>query len=1152
MNLSKDIENSRHILNELRLSQRWINLIASLSYAFAIIILLWFSAFALESIVIFSTNARIGLLTTAVILTIVILTYAIATVMKDPHLCKGWYSEEWWALRLGHTAPDKIRDRLLNAIQINQPAVNQPRLTAHTRPSRQESASTELAQYALYQAVADLKDINIDQAIDKSKRKKSIIATSSSLIFVILLFQLFPLSTAANRLFHPATVYSIPPPFTLIIEPADGWAYRGESVAFTIIKEATPDVAFQLPGRELKGGEVDFIYSIEDGGKQISTVILENCHTRACDSTGFDQIFIGSIEFNGFPNSISYSARQDEITSEEYKLSIVTRPQIAELQYRLFPPRYSRLPMTVGKYNVGDVEALPGSKLEMTIRSNKILDNATLVFLRSGADTSALDSLSLAISGQTGTCKFTVVREGEYHLWLIDNDGHANRDPINYRIRLLADSYPLVRITYPFEDVILGDDMQLPLQIEADDDYGIGKLELAYSLMDQDSIINTIQIKFDSPGKQSITAQQIWNLADMSLFPGDVIEYWAVAWDNDVISGPKRTESERRLVRLPSMEEIVAGVDQSEEAGIEQAQRTLDAAKELREKVNEIVEELRRNPDVDWEKRREMDAALEQQQDIEQQVEELSKRIDDLVEKLEKHDLITAETLEKYQELQNLIAEIASPELKAAMEKLKEAMAAQDPEKVREALEDFDLTREEYLERIERSLSILKQLQLERKMDELVRLTEELLHQQEEILDKVDDASGEELANREKLLERAMDIANEVMKEAQQLAEEADEGALAAQLDSLSDLSETKDIAGQMESAAQSFSQNRKRDGQSKSEQVARDLAELSAGLKKSANELKERRKADLAKKLRRLAEELIFVSQNQEKLSSQSREIGTKSPRYRDLAGWQEDVRMALQGIISRMFTLSKETFFITPDLGASLGKASGELERALVGFSDRRPRSVASPQQKAMGEINRSALKILNILSQLEGASSASGYEEMMEKLSEMASSQQGLNDQSMMMPGGDGEQMMPGGGDQFAKMVAQQRALQEQMQQLSEDASGMQEILGDLEGIAKSMGEVSEDIEDQSITARTRRLQRQIVSRLLDATRSAKEREYSKRRESKIGRQLTRKSPPSLKLAQDRDQLRRDLLRALQEGYTRDYRELIKAYFRELEKK
>lgn len=1115
MNSSDDLNTARRILEELRREQLKIDLITGLGYALAVITTTWLICTIIEAGFKFQPPARSVLLIGAILLTLSTVVYLFLSIKRDPRLRRGRYAEEWWALRIGRSAPENIRDRLLNAIQVNS-----------NRPLERGFFSTELTRKALYLVVTDLKDVHINEALDFSNRRKSLTAMSSALLILLLLSILLPtdLLDAANRMFHPRTIYANPPPFALSIDPAGGWAYRGEPVSFAIKAEG------------LSPERAEFVYHFDDGRSLIDEVSL-------IDGTGV-------IEFDGFPSDVVYFAKSSEVTSEEYRLQIIKRPQIKELQYRLFPPQYSRLPMMVGRENVGDVEALPGSRLEVNLSANKPLSQSWLLFQRSGRDTSVIDSLQLKVSGTSCTGQLKIMREGSYCIHLVDNDGHTNRDPITYRINLLIDDHPLARIAFPTEDVVLGDDMSLPLAIQADDDYGIGKIMLEFRALSQDSSIGSIPLNFDTKIDRMVQAEIVWKLENLSLFPGDVLEYWAIAWDNDLINGPKSGESERRLVRLPSMEEIVQDVEQSEEAGLEQAEKTLEAAKELKENISQIVEELKRNPNLNWEKQREMETAMQQQEDIRQQVEELAKRIDDLIEKLDKHDLITAQTLEKYQELQNLIAEISTPELELAMQKLREAMESQDPDKVREALEDFELGSEEYLEKIERSLNILQQLQLERKMDELVRMAEELLNQQEKILARVSESSTEELTLKQDEATKSMRMLQNNLQQTLELAEQAEEIILAAELDSISGTVDEKNIVGQMDTAAQAFSEERRDNGQLLAENSARDLAELSTALKRSANMFKERRKTKLAGKLRRLAEELILVSQNQETLTTESKQTGPKSPRYRGFAAKQSDIYTALQGVIARLFVVSQETFFITPDLGAALGNAVSQLERALAGYSDRNPRTVTSPQQTALGEINRSALKVLNIIGELEGASSSTGYEEMIERLSQMASSQQGLNEQTMMMPGGQSEQMMPGGSDQFAKMAAQQRALQQGMQQLSGDSKGMQEILGDLEGIASSMGDVADDLEDRTVNERTKRLQQRIVSRLLDATRSVKQQEYSRRRESKIGQRFARKSPPSLRFDETRERLRRDLLRALQEGYTRDYRELIRNYFQALE--
>ena len=1114
MTVQDRIKSARQTLDSLRKSQLGIESAGGISFAMAVVIIVWLSGTILEMTFHLAATTRLYLLIALLLISLVAFLIVFTGIIRDNRLRPGRYAEEYWALSLGQSAPEKLRDKLLNAIQIYR-----------TRPTDRDKFSEDLASQALLIAVADLENVPMEPALDHGRRNSGLRTLAFAAAIAVVLFIVSPSSmfSSANRLVHPSTEYMIPPSFTLAIDPAGGWAYRGEQVEFSI----TADGAAPR--------EVEFIFSYSGGDPQIERVPLKDG--------------VGELIIDGFSGPVDYYAQNKRIISPAYKLDIVTRPQVSELQYRLFSPRYSRLPVEVGRDNVGDVEALPGSRLELTMRASKILSEGWLIFTPSGADSTSADSIPFDVRGQSGTTQMGVYIEGRYHIRLRDIKGHQDRDPVTYRIRLLRDELPTVRIVFPDADIELGEDMTLPLQIEADDDFGISRLQLAFQKIGEDSSRITSEIQTNSLGEATISVDYLWNLADLGLMPGEVLEYWIIAHDNDNVKGSKLSESERRLVRLPSIEEIVAGIENAERESIDQAEMTLEAAKELREHMQEIIEEMRRNPEVDWERRRDIESAVEQQDAIEQNIDKLAEKINELVDQLQKHDLAMAETLEKYMQLQELIAEISTPELKEAMEKLKQALESQDPDKVRQALEQFDLDREEFLQSIERSIDILEQLRLERKMDELVKQVEELLHRQESVLQQMDSVEANELAEQQDALAQMTELFEKSLEETAESIEQAGEEQLASQLESIADSLDEKDIPSRMKETAQDMNSGRMDMARSKGQQSARDLSQLLAQLSAASKEFKERRKSEIAGKLRRLVEELLYVSQDQEELADRSKRLGTQSPQYRSLAGQQEDIRNALSGIINRLFEVSKETFFVTPDLGATLGNASKQMEKALEGYTSRNPRSVGTPQSKGLGEVNIASKKIIDILGQLQGSSSSTGYEEMIERLSQMASAQQSLNQQSMPIPGAEGEGMMPG-ADQLARMAAQQRALQEQMQQLGEEGEGMREILGDLDGIAKNMGDVAEDLENRNVNERTRRLQRRIVSRLLDATRSVRQQEYSRKRESRSGQDVVRKSPAELDLESDREKLRRDLMRALQEGYTRDFRRLIREYFQSLE--
>lgn len=1113
MNLSAELQSVQAALDNLRRLQRKTELIAAVIVGSSIGLAIWILGIAVETIWHLSSPGRWLVLIILGLCSFIVLFLLRRRLTSDKRLRVGLESEEYWALEVGRFAAETIRDRLLNALQVNR-----------RRENARDPQSEELARLALLQAAAELPAVDAEQVVDRRSFKLAAYPTSGTVILTVILLILFsnPFYLAAGRLFSPNVEYTAPPPFILSVEPAGGWGYRNEPVVFNIqALGAAPS-------------EAGFYYRYAGGETQTEVV-------RLTDGKG-------SLSFSGFPNTFFYSIRRDEVKTPEYKFEVVIRPQVAELHYKVHPPRYTGRPTVVGRENVGDVEALPGSTLELKVRANKPLAEAWMQYLAAGLDSSRLDSLPMKAQGNSAEIQLRLQREGSYAVRLVDKDGHPDIDPVRYNIRLLIDETPSVRIVFPEGDVVLGEDMILPLAVEADDDYGLGKIVLEYQNL-ADSIVSTLTLPLKTVNARSVNVEYLWQLGSLALMPGDVLEYWAATYDNDDVRGPKRAASERRLVRLPTFEEIVASVEQSEETAFEKTEKTLDAAKQLRDEVARLAEEMKRNPNIDWQRRKQMDEAVAQQKDLNAQVEQARNALDELVDRLEKNDMLTAATLEKYQELQKLLSEVATPELKAAMEKLKAALESQDPEQIRQALEQFDQNREQFLQNIERSLNILKQLQLERKLDELARRAEELLHAQEHSLKAMEEGQIQDIPLAQEMMAQAMESLSESMCEAAKMAATAGEKELAETLDSLQIAMTQKDLTNRLRQTGADAACGDINAAQEKGRQSARDLAELQNTLKRAAADLKERHKKDLAKKLRRLTEELLIISEAQEDVIRESRELGTQSPRYRDLSGRQGDVRAALQGVTERTFDLARETFFITPQLGAALGKAIQETDNSISAYTERSPRSALTSQKRTLGEINRSAAELLSILNQLEGSQSSTGFDEMMQKLSEMASAQQGLNQQSMPIPGPGGEESALS-GESMARLAAQQRALQQAMEQAAAEAQGMKEILGNLEGIAETMGEVAQDFEHQQVDERTRRLQRQIVNRLLDATRSAREQEYSKKRESRSGIDIARKPPTSMKMNLEREKLRRDLLRALQEGYTPDYRRLIREYFNALE--
>jgi len=130
--------------------------------------------------------------------------------------------------------------------------------------------------------------------------------------------------------------------------------------------------------------------------------------------------------------------------------------------------------------------------------------------------------------------------------------------------------------------------------------------------------------------------------------------------------------------------------------------------------------------------------------------------------------------------------------------------------------------------------------------------------------------------------------------------------------------------------------------------------------------------------------------------------------------------------------------------------------------------------------------------------------------------------------------------------------QKTLEELAREQKQNPQTDRKTLGDLEKIAQEMKEVVTDMKSSNINENTLKRQERILSRLLDATKSIHDRDYEKTRESKTGKEFSRQSPGEidLKSQEGRTKAMQDLLRSIQEGYTKDYEELIRKYFETLQ--
>ena len=137
---------------------------------------------------------------------------------------------------------------------------------------------------------------------------------------------------------------------------------------------------------------------------------------------------------------------------------------------------------------------------------------------------------------------------------------------------------------------------------------------------------------------------------------------------------------------------------------------------------------------------------------------------------------------------------------------------------------------------------------------------------------------------------------------------------------------------------------------------------------------------------------------------------------------------------------------------------------------------------------------------------------------------------------------------------KLKIQQENIKKSLEELNAEFEKEREktgekLLGDLNEIKKDMEQQVKDLSEYRINEETIKRQNKILSRMLDARLSQREKDFEQKRESNPGNDVTRISPPEIiiKGTSSFNSIREDFLRKENPSYTKQYEEMILRYKR-----
>jgi hypothetical protein len=185
------------------------------------------------------------------------------------------------------------------------------------------------------------------------------------------------------------------------------------------------------------------------------------------------------------------------------------------------------------------------------------------------------------------------------------------------------------------------------------------------------------------------------------------------------------------------------------------------------------------------------------------------------------------------------------------------------------------------------------------------------------------------------------------------------------------------------------------------------------------------------------------------------------------------------------------------------------------------------------------------------MQSGGSASGYEQFLQQMEEMAGQQQGINNQGMQLALGQMAAGMQQG--MMQRMLSQQQGVQKSLQELMEEmAQSGTKGTGDLNGIGQDMEDVIKDLKHNRYTRKTQDRHQRILSRMLDSQKSMTQQGKKEERLSETASKIVTFSGPSglpEDLGQRQSLTSEALNQAMKAGYTQEYMTMIRRYFNSL---
>ncbi len=413
----------------------------------------------------------------------------------------------------------QFRSRLISAIQFPRPGVVPP------------GTAASLARVTIAETERLAAPLNFTEVIATKEFKKT--ALWAVAVLALGLFSFMSGGQVSRDLLKRAFLSSIPVPRHTRVELVGGdrTVGRGDTVAIEAFAHGVVPRAGRLIVKSTGRRTQEYVMEKNKGGK-----------------------FARAIE--NVQDTFTYVVQLNDGSSRSHRIDVLPRPTVTTVQCEQAYPAYTKLPNA--KRPLGDLTLLSGSTLKLVATATADIKQAVI---RLAGLSNDVPMRVDAKNPRELRGEFAVPARGltGFSIEMLDTGGMESRDPAVYRIDVVPDRAPKVRITAPErKEELVTRYAVMDLGFEAADDYQISKARLRYKFAEiEDAEIKSVELDLGTNALRELRHRYEWSIRDLQppMVEGARLEFWLEMEDNNDVTGPGVGTTEHQLVRVVSKDE---------------------------------------------------------------------------------------------------------------------------------------------------------------------------------------------------------------------------------------------------------------------------------------------------------------------------------------------------------------------------------------------------------------------------------------------------------------------------------------------------------------------------------------------------------------------------------------------------------------------